>query len=84
MSKKRPFTALVILLVLLSIGSIAWIAQGYEITRFVVANGGSRVEWGSYALGATVGQAVVGLVEQAPTSTAPAFGAGRCTRSTCR
>lgn len=57
-----------IILVLLILAGIARAAPapGLEISRYVVAGGGGRLEQSSYALDFTVGQSVVGTASQTP------------------
>jgi hypothetical protein len=62
----KPRIAILILIVLLLVAGIGYAADGLVISRHLLGGGGGTVQSGSFAVHASIGQAVAGQSEISP------------------
>jgi hypothetical protein len=60
MSKRKKIVLVVLMLASLTLFSGVMLLQGYDIARYVIAGGGSRVQGTNYGVISTMGQGAVG------------------------
>lgn len=73
MRTRIPIASIVVLLL---VTGVVVAANGYQIVRYVIANGGTHTEAGNYAMAHTIGQPVTGMSRKGGYALSAGFWAG--------